>query len=181
MDDGRSGRTGRRRFLTLTGGILLAGVAGTAAVSALRSSQEQDEPDPLRVRTDLEPLERRFGPALGPLSDAHWIGYDIDAAQESRLGPPSPDSRIRFVGLARLRPGRAAGILTAPGRTATPAPLADLPARLEPYVPAGAVWRGSAEFDSAANTEEPSVSSTGRFRFDEAHDLVCFDLLYLDM
>lgn len=179
MDDGRHGPTGRRKFLTLAGGILLVGAAGVAGAAALRS-EDAPGPDPQRVRTDPEPLDRRFGTALGPLSDAHWIGYDVDAAQQdSRIGPPAPDSRVRLVGLARLRPGGAAAVLATPGHTFTPAPLTGLPARLEPYVPAGAVWRGSAEFDRTVTTGDPSAEATGGFRFDEAHDLVCFDLLYL--
>lgn len=59
-----------------------------------------------KVRTDPAPLNRRFSAALGDVSDAHWLGYDTDESTNDR-SIPSPDSRIRLVGVARLEQGTA--------------------------------------------------------------------------
>ncbi|MET9603604.1 hypothetical protein ABZZ17_00915 [Streptomyces sp. NPDC006512] len=175
--DEQSGRTGRRRFLALTGAAaLLLGAAGAVGAAVLWPEPEP-EPDRRRVRTDPAPLNSRFEQALGPLSDPHWLGYDVDASSADRY-LPSPDSRIRLVGIARMRPGAAAEVLARPGHAFAPAGLPDLPAPLEPHVPAGARWQGSPDFDRAANRPGASVQPSGTYRLDAARDLVWFDVLF---
>ncbi|MEU9032412.1 hypothetical protein AB0D46_33895 [Streptomyces sp. NPDC048383] len=188
MDDQRGrapGRGDRRRFLALTGGAALLFTAAGAA--ALWPGPQQDphpgsesgsEPDRQRVRTDPAPLNSRFEPALGPLADPHWLGYDIDASSADRF-LPGPDSRIRLVGIARMRPGAAARIVEGSGHAFGPAELPDPPARLRAHVPAGARWQGSPGFDAAANRPGPSVAPSGTYRLDAGRDLVWFDVVLL--
>ncbi|MFE0577174.1 hypothetical protein [Streptomyces sp. NPDC058874] len=171
------GRTSRRRFLLIGGVALLAVGAGTAYVM---------RPGPARpgfqVRTDLEPLNARFGPSVGTLGDAHWLGYDIDeepGSAESRT-VPGPDSRIRLVGVARLAAGGAAAITGRAEYAFSPAATPSaLPAELVPYAPAGAAWQHSPRFDAYANRAEAEGSPSGEYLFDAGLDLVRFDLLYL--
>ncbi|MFF4318885.1 hypothetical protein [Streptomyces sp. NPDC001568] len=180
MDDQRDrapGRGERRRFLALTGGAaLLLAAAGAAALWP--DAEPESEPDRRRVRTDTEPLNRRFEQALGPLSDPHWLGYDVDASSADRF-LPGPDSRIRLVGIARTRPGAASRILEGSGHAFVPAGLPDLPARLRTHVPTGARWQGSPGFDTAANRPGPSVVPSGTYRLDAARDLAWFDVVLL--
>ncbi|MFB6614300.1 hypothetical protein ACIGFK_28075 [Streptomyces sp. NPDC085524] len=171
--DTQRGRTNRRRFLLIAGLPLLAVGGGMTYLLW---------PEPYRnpVRTDLEPLNERFGPDLGALSEAHWLGYDIDEAGHDSRTIPGPDSRIRLVGIAHLPPGGAAAVVRAPGRTFAPAEPSALPERLKTYVPAAAAWQHSPEFDAHLNGRSSDATSTsGEYHFDVERDLVRFDVLYL--
>ncbi|MFB6558291.1 hypothetical protein ACFCYH_05135 [Streptomyces sp. NPDC056400] len=176
--DAQRGRTDRRTFLLIAGLPLLTVGAG---MTYLLWPQPPRRPE---VRTDLEPLNRRLGPFLGELSDAHWLGYDIDGPDDDR-SIPSPDSRVRVVGVAHLPTGGAAAITGKPDHAfaAAGAP-SDLPAALEPYLPAGAAWRHGPGFDAYANGQGAGSQASdgipsGRYLFDTARDLVHFDVLYL--
>ncbi|MEW5533991.1 hypothetical protein [Streptomyces virginiae] len=174
--EAQRGRTDRRRFLLLAGIPLLTVGAGTAYAVWPGPA----EPGP-QVRTDLEPLNARFGPYVGTLAEAHWLGYDIDEPPGGSRTVPGPDSRIRLVGIARLTAGGAAAITGraeyafAPGGAAPSA----LPAELEPYARGGATWQHSPQFDAYANHEGAEGHPSGEYHFDTARDLVRFDLLYL--
>ncbi|MFD7627724.1 hypothetical protein ACFV7Q_17075 [Streptomyces sp. NPDC059851] len=176
----RNGGTERRGFLALLGGVVLSALAGTAGCSELRPNE-----DHLRVRTDVEPLHERF-PALGELSDPHWLGYDVDEAGR-RQTLPGPDARIRLVGLARMAPGAVAAVLgaaTAGERFEPVDPPADLPAPLATHVPDRAGWRASTAYDLRVLAQAPSQSATGdradgRFLLHEEDDLVWFDTVFL--
>ncbi|MEW2139308.1 hypothetical protein AB0892_22415 [Streptomyces sp. NPDC005409] len=170
--DTRRGRTNRRRFLLIAGLPLLTLGGGMTYLL-------WPQPYRIPVRTDLEPLNERFRPHLGELTGAHWLGYDVDDEAGGGRSLPSPDSRVRLVGVARLAPGGAAAIVGAPGRTFTSAAPSALPHALDPYLPAAAVWQHSPEFDAYANRETPGARPSGMYLFDTARDLVCFDLLYL--
>ncbi|MFD3546145.1 hypothetical protein ACFWUW_11125 [Streptomyces sp. NPDC058655] len=175
--DAQRGNGGRRRFLLALGLPLFAVAgAGAAVATALRPPERQREP--LRVRTDLEPLDRRFRSYLGELSAAHWVGYDVDEAPGDR-SVPSPDSRIRLAGVAHLPPGGGAAVVRGPGRTFAPAVPSDLPAELRPHLPEGALWQHSAEFDAGAAGSGPEGHRSGTYLFDAVRDLVCFDVLYV--
>ncbi|MGW7347140.1 hypothetical protein [Streptomyces sp. NPDC054854] len=178
MDDRRApGRTDRRRFLAFAGGAaLLLTAAGAAA--PWPGAEPDPAPDRRRVRTDPAPLNSRFEHALGTLSDPHWLGYDIDASSSDRF-LPGPDSRIRLVGIARMRPGAAAGIIERSGHAFAPADFPQPPGPLRAHVPAGARWRTGPGFDAAANRPGPSVVPSGTHRLDAALDLVWFDVLLL--
>ncbi|WP_206310010.1 hypothetical protein [Streptomyces sp. A0592] len=177
--DAQRGRTSRRRFLLIAGIPLLTVGAGTAY--AVWPGPDRSGP---QVRTDLEPLNARFGPYVGTLDAAHWLGYDIDekpGSADSRT-IPGPDSRIRLVGVARLAAGGAAAITGRAEYAFAPAPAAApaaLPAELAPYAPAGAAWQHSRQFDAFANHEGAEGHPSGEYHFDAARDLVRFDLLYL--
>ncbi|MDX3533423.1 hypothetical protein PV721_03360 [Streptomyces sp. MB09-01] len=172
--EAQPGRTDRRRFLLIAGLPLLA-VGGLTAYAAW---PQPDRPR-VRVRTDLEPLESRFGTHVGELTEAHWLGYDIDEGAGDRT-VPSPDSRIRLVGVARLAAGGAAAIVrNAEYAFAPAAPTSGLPAPLEQYLPADAAWQHSPQFDAHANRPQSSALPSGAYHFDGARDLVRFDLLYL--
>ncbi|WP_030758187.1 MULTISPECIES: ubiquinol-cytochrome c reductase iron-sulfur subunit N-terminal domain-containing protein [unclassified Streptomyces] len=176
--DAQRGHTNRRRFL-------LIAALPLATVGAGLTYLMWPEPGPrTEVRTDLKPLNRRLGPFLGELTDAHWLGYDIDGTGDAR-GIPSPDSRIRVVGVARLTAGGAAAITGKPDHAfAAGGAPSDLPAALEQYLPAAATWQHSPGFDAYANgrgaAEQASDGTpSGRYLFDTARDLVHFDVLYL--
>ncbi|WP_052757881.1 hypothetical protein [Streptomyces yangpuensis] len=169
------GRVDRRRFLLIAGVPLLAVGAGTAYAAW----PGPDRPGP-QVRTDLEPLNARFGPYVGTLVEAHWLGYDIDEPPGGSRTIPGPDSRIRLVGVARLAPGGAAAVTGRAEYAFTPAAApSEPPASLVPYLPAGAAWQHSPQFDAHANREGAEGNPSGEYLFDPARDLVRFDLMYL--
>ncbi|WP_327733989.1 hypothetical protein OG749_08980 [Streptomyces nojiriensis] len=177
--DTQRGRTDRRTFLLIAGLPLLTVGAG---MTYLLWPQPPRRPE---VRTDLGPLNRRLGPFLGELSDAHWLGYDIEGPGDDR-SIPGPDSRIRVVGVAHLAAGGAAAITGKPDHAfaAAGAP-SDLPAALKQHLPAAASWQHSPAFDAHANGQGAAAGQasdgipTGRYLFDTARDLVHFDVLYL--
>lgn len=170
--DTQRGRTNRRKFLLIAGAPLL--LLGAGLGYALWPEQEDGE----KVRTDLDPLNRRFWTALGDVSDAHWLGYDIDESNNDR-SIPSPDSRVRLVGIAHLKPGTANRILRDPAHRFEITELSTLPGKLKPYVPAGAGWRQSATYDKVAIEEGLDVIPSGTFCFDGIRDLVYFDYVFL--
>ncbi|MGW9069540.1 hypothetical protein ACWGQT_08840 [Streptomyces yangpuensis] len=175
----RRGRVDRRRFLLIAGVPLLAVGAGTAC--AVRPGPARPGP---QVRTDLEPLNARFGPYMGTLVEAHWLGYDIDEPPGGSRTIPGPDSRIRLVGVARLTAGGAAAVTGRAEYAFTPTPTAaaapsEPPAPLVPYLPAGAAWQHSPQFDAHANQGGADGNRSGEYLFDTARDLVRFDLLYV--
>ncbi|MFA7766675.1 hypothetical protein [Streptomyces sp. NRRL S-448] len=176
--DTQRGRTNRRRFLLIAGLPLLTVGAGMTYLLW------PEPPSRAEVRTDLEPLNRRLGPFLGELTDAHWLGYDIDDTGDDR-GIPSPDSRVRVVGVAHLPAGGAAAITGKPDHAfaAAGAP-SGLPAALKQHLPAAAAWQHSPAFDAYANSQGAGGQASdgipsGRYLFDTARDLVHFDVLYL--
>ncbi|MFJ3923178.1 hypothetical protein [Streptomyces sp. NPDC090022] len=179
------GAYGRREIPVLLGGLILllsGGAAGCAA--GTDSGRDGGNKDHLRVRTDPEPLRRRFG-VLGELSEPHWLGYDVDEAGKRTL-VPAPDSRIRLVGSARLPKGAVAAALAA-GRDRQepfePAALTDIPEPLRASVPAGARWLHSAAYDARVLAPGPqtevNASADGRFLLDEERDVVWFDTVFL--
>ncbi|MBD3579306.1 MULTISPECIES: hypothetical protein [Streptomyces] len=182
MSGMRGGRTGRRGFLALLGSAALAPSAGAVGCAGLRPNE-----DHLRVRTDVEPLHKRFA-ALGELSDAHWLGYDLDAAGK-RQAAPGPDARVRLVGVARTAPGTVAATLAAAPageRFETVALAGDVPAPLAPYVPDRAGWRASTAYDLTVLARDPAQPGAdgndradGRFLLHEADDRVWFDAVFL--
>ncbi|WP_431960273.1 hypothetical protein [Actinacidiphila sp. bgisy160] len=144
--------------------------AGAAALAtACTSTRPQAGPSKVPegpVRTDTAPLERRF-PLLGPLSDAHWLGYDLVAGNDGRSVPGPSD--IRVVGVAALAAGGVAG-LTA-HRDFRPARLPVFPDRLAALLPADARWVRSDSFDAEITADLYS----GSFFLSKARGLVCFD------
>ncbi|MCX4721379.1 hypothetical protein ACFWB2_21135 [Streptomyces virginiae] len=177
--DTQRGRTNRRRFLLIAGLPLLTAGAGLTYLMWPEPSRRPE------VRTDLEPLNRRLGPFLGELTDAHWLGYDIDDTGDGR-SIPGPDSRIRVVGVAHLPAGGAAAITGKPDHAFAAAGGApsDLPDALRQYLPAAATWQHSPGFDAYANGQGAAGQASdgipsGRYLFDPARDLVHFDVLYL--
>ncbi|MFE0510638.1 hypothetical protein [Streptomyces sp. NPDC058964] len=119
------------------------------------------------VRTDSEPLERRFA-ALGPLSHAHWLGVVLGT--ESRVSVPGP-ADVRVVGFAQLRAGSVAAIAGASKRGFQPATPSQLPKKLVRFMPKGARWVRSESFDLRVTGGRYS----GAFYFDRGADWVYFD------
>ncbi|WP_329388799.1 hypothetical protein OG625_34450 [Streptomyces sp. NBC_01351] len=175
--DAQRGRTNRRSFL-LTAGLPLLAVGGGMTYLLWPESDPGREPDWRRVRTDLEPLNKGFGAYLGELTDAHWLGYDVDEAKYGDRSIPSPDSRIRLVGVAHLAPGGAASVVGTPGRTFAAAVPSEPPTPLAPYLPADQAWQRSPEFDAQANSETSGGYQSGEYLIDVRRDLVYFDVLY---
>ncbi|MFF7178058.1 hypothetical protein [Streptomyces sp. NPDC008121] len=210
---GNVGRPGRRGFLALAGvSVLVPSFAATACTSPTGragadhggragdgprdGSGSGAPPDPLRVRTDTGPLHKRFV-ALGRLTDAHWLGYDIDTVGQ-RETIPSPDARIRVVGVARPVRGAAEIVRSVPPaeRFAPAALPADLPDPLVPYLPTRSGWQASTAYDLRVLAPASAASGTGtgpgagagspggerasgRFLLHVELDLVWFDTLFL--
>ncbi|MFF0291462.1 hypothetical protein [Streptomyces sp. NPDC005262] len=118
------------------------------------------------VRTDSEPLERRFV-ALGPLSGAHWLGVVL-GTPDSRVPGPTD---VRVVGFARLRAGAVASIVGATRRGFRSAKPDQLPSTLVQFMPKKARWVRSESFDRQVTGETYS----GMFYFDPGADWVYFD------
>ncbi|MFJ6934820.1 hypothetical protein [Streptomyces sp. NPDC101132] len=176
----RGGRRGpgRRAFLGLAGGLVAAGLPGPAGCAA------EPTADHLRVRTDTGPLRERFA-LLGELSDAHWLGYDVDAAGR-RETVPGPDARIRMVGVARPAADtlRAALDSRPDGERFREAPpLGAVPAPLAPYLPERTGWRQNTGYDLLVlgGGEGGAVNdrADGRFLLHEGRGLVWFDAVFL--
>lgn len=170
--DAQRGLSSRRRLLLGLGAPLLLGAAGLGYVMWPEGEEAE------KVRTDLAPLNRRFWTALGDVSDAHWLGYDIDESGSDRT-VPSPDSRMRLVGVAHLKQGTANRIMRDPAHHFEVGSLAGLPAPLKPYIPSSAAWKQSTTYDKVALEEGLNVVPSGTFRFDGIRDLVYFDYVFL--
>lgn len=120
-----------------------------------------------KVRTDLEPLERRFA-GLGPLSGAHWLGIVLGA--DSRGSVPGPTD-VRLVGTAQLRRGTVAAVTGASQQSFQPAAPTQLPEELAEFVPEDAGWVRSDSFDH----DMTAGTYTGAFYLDPGTDTVYFD------
>lgn len=140
---------GRRAVLALCAMTVLAACTSTAGSA-----------DSGKVRTDLEPLERRFA-ALGPLSGAHWLG--TAPGTDSRMSVPGPTD-VRVVGTAQLGAGAVAAITGAPQRSFRPGVPSRLPGELAEFVPGGARWVRSDPFDR----EVTGGTYSGTFYLDPA-------------
>ncbi|WP_432029624.1 hypothetical protein [Streptomyces sp. 1222.5] len=140
---------------------------GLAAVLSACTSTHGESADSGGVRTDPEPLERRFT-ALGPLSDAHWLGVVLGTDHDSRVPGPTD---VRVVGFARLRAGAVAALQGASPRGFQPAQPRRLPHTLVPFMPEKARWVRSESFDRHMTGERYS----GTFFLDPGADWVYFD------
>lgn len=147
---------GRRSVLVLGAATVLAGCASTAKST-----------DGNKIRTDSEPLERRFA-VLGPLSNAHWVGVALGT--DSRASVPGPTD-VRVVGFAQLRAGGGAAITGVPQREFLPAMPSGLPEELVQFMPKGARWVRSESFDRAVT----GGTYSGAFYVDPGTNWVCFD------
>lgn len=147
---------GRRGMLALGAVTLLAGCTANTKST-----------DGAKVRTDLEPLERRFA-GLGPLSGAHWLG--IVLGTDPRGSVPGPTD-VRVVGTAQLRAGTVAAITGASQQSFQPEVPTQLPEKLTEFVPKDARWVRSDSFDH----DMTAGTYTGAFYLDPGTDTVYFD------
>ncbi|TJZ49462.1 hypothetical protein FCH28_24440 [Streptomyces piniterrae] len=147
---------GRRTMLALGAVTVLAACTSPAKKAASG-----------KVRTDAEPLERRFA-ALGSLSGAHWLGTVLGT--DSRMSVPGPTD-IRVVGTAQLRAGAVAAITEAPQWSFRPGMPGQLPGALTEFMPKGARWVRSDAFDR----EVTGGRYSGTFYLDPGTDAVYFD------
>ncbi|MFJ7157190.1 hypothetical protein ACIQUQ_19870 [Streptomyces sp. NPDC101118] len=137
------------------------------------------------MRTDTGPLRERFA-LLGELSDAHWLGYDVDGAGK-RETVPGPDSRIRMVGVARpAADALRAALDSRPNgeRFEEAAPLGTVPAPLAPHLPERTGWQENTAYDLlvlGGGEDGAAVNdrADGRFLLHEGRGLVWFDAVFL--
>ncbi|WP_166028116.1 hypothetical protein [Streptomyces chilikensis] len=148
-------------------------VLGVMTVLAACTSTSKSTDDGAKVRTDLEPLERRF-PALGPLSGAHWLGTALGT--DSRVSVPGPTD-VRVVGTAQLGTGTVAAITSAPQRIFQLEKPTQLPAELAEFVPKDARWVRSESFD----LDMTGGTYSGAFYLDPGMDRVYFDTINPDI
>ncbi|MFD3532774.1 hypothetical protein [Streptomyces sp. NPDC058664] len=154
-----------RRALLLGGVVVLGGGAGACGPAA-----DGDAPVHGKVRTDLEPLRRRFS-AIGRLSDAHWLAYNPDDSGRELL--PDQDPRTRLVGTAHLPVGTVGAIVARSGHDFAPSTPVPPPEALAEFLPAGAGWLRSPGYDSAVTRS----LYHGTFHLDPVTDVVYFDAL----
>ncbi|GHH86739.1 hypothetical protein GCM10017771_25030 [Streptomyces capitiformicae] len=149
---------GRRGALALGAATLLA-----ACTPTTKSTDENT------VRTDSEPLERRFT-ELGSLSDAHWLGFALGG--DSRVSAPGPTD-VRVVGFARLTAGGVAAIVGGRQRGFQRETPSKPPETLAQFTPKSARWVRSESFDR----EVTGGTYSGAFYFDPSGDWVYFDTI----
>lgn len=141
-----------------------------SAVTVLAAcTSTAESADGARVRTDVEPLERRFA-ALGPVSGAHWLGTALGT--DSRVSVPGPTD-VRMVGTVQLRAGAVAAITGAPQRGFQSEKPTPIPEELAEFVPKGARWVRSDSFDRGMTGGRYS----GAFYLDPGTDTVYFDTI----
>ncbi|MFB7592221.1 hypothetical protein [Streptomyces sp. NPDC056169] len=153
-----------RRGLMVLGGLFVLGGGAVGCGSA----DDSPDPDLRKVRTDVEPLQRRFR-AIGRLSDPHWLGYNPN--DSGREWIPDQDPQVRVVGVARLPAGAAKAIVGRPMYAFVPSPPSDIPEELTEFLPEGAEWLGSVRYDEYLTKS----LYTGRFLFSATTDHVYFD------
>ncbi|MGW4893561.1 hypothetical protein ACWEQL_15055 [Kitasatospora sp. NPDC004240] len=193
QDARRTGRTrNARRWSAAALTLLVAGTTlGCSGDDGSGKAAPAVDPDSTVVRTDTEPLQRRFL-AIGQFSDPHWLFYYPQFPSGREL-IPSPDRPVRLVGIAHLPTGTAAAITTDPAYhfeparpPATPAaspsghdPGGDTPGPLRPPPPlAGSLpgdtrWLTSPEYDRSVTKSQ----YWGRFFLDPATDSIYFDTI----
>jgi len=134
----------------LTGGSvrLLVAVAlvltltGCTSLATRTRATERATMATLQVRTDLEPISKRF-PALGEITQAHWHG---SVPGRDSGGVPGPTD-VHIQALVTLSADSRAA--TAARYTWQPAPAdweTALSNELRPYAPTDAAWQASDEF-----------------------------------
>ncbi|NEC91887.1 hypothetical protein [Streptomyces sp. SID12501] len=155
---------GRREILGLGAAVTL--LAACTACTGTKKGEEADA-DGAKVRTDLEPLERRFA-GLGPLSGAHWLGIGLGA--DTRGSVPGPTD-VRVVGTAQLKAGAVAAITGVSLQSFQPETPPRLPEEIAEFVPEGARWVRSDAFDRGMT----AGTYTGGFYLDPGTDTVYFD------
>ncbi|GAB3685706.1 hypothetical protein GCM10027589_54620 [Actinocorallia lasiicapitis] len=160
---------GRRVALALA---LAATLLLTACTPERAPDTAKPTPTP-KVRTDREPLERRFA-ALGPLTDPHWLGTTLGPEPDpaDRITVPGP-SDVRVVGFARLKPGTVTTLLAAPHWSFHRTEPDEIPAALTPFTPEHARWFRSTSFDSSLTRD----LYPGTFSLDPATDTVYFETM----
>ncbi len=159
---GMSKSMSRRGLLVLSGLLVLGGGAvgcGSAGGPA--------EPDPRKVNTDVEPLERRFR-AIGRLFDPHWLDYNPNDSGREWL--PDQDPQIRVVGVARLPAGAVRTIVDKRAHAFEPSVPSHIPGELAEFLPEGAAWVSSVRYDKHVTRS----LYRGRFHFSAATDHVYF-------
>ncbi|MEV4561347.1 hypothetical protein AB0K51_30780 [Kitasatospora sp. NPDC049285] len=122
------------------------------------------------MRTDIEPLQRRFL-EIGRLSDPHWLGYNPNDSGRELI--PDQDPQIRVVGIARLPAGTVKSIVSVPGYAFEHSAPAQPPEELAEFLPKNAEWLSSAGYDNhITNFHYP-----GKFHLAPATDWVYFDTI----
>ncbi|MCY1144005.1 hypothetical protein OWR29_38930 [Actinoplanes sp. Pm04-4] len=139
-----------RRAIFAAGALLLAVSACTGGNNDQDPSGRTTTVSPAAVRTDAEPITKRF-PALGAPTDLHWQGA---AAGADSGGVPGPTD-VRIQALIVLTPDLvAAAQKDYQFQPATGAP--DLTTQLQPFAPAAAAWRESDAFTQKVRTAKYS-------------------------
>lgn len=150
-------------------GALALGVMTLLSACAEPAQDAPDAGQTADLRTDPEPLERRFA-ALGPLSEPHWLGIRLGADSGSRVDVPGPTD-VRVVGFARLGKGRLDALVADPRYDFRPAELPRLPQKLAQFTGAGGGWLRGEAFDRRVT----GGTYTGAFYLHPATGRVCFD------
>lgn len=119
------------------------------------------------VRTDLEPLAKRFG-TLGTICTAHWQGWVIGAG-----GAPGP-SDIFIQGLLMIDPHDLQALKTAYPWTSVPDDWSTrVNTDLRPYLPPSGDWRTNERF----TTDVATASYHGNVYLDLAGGTVFIDVV----
>ncbi|MFE6052293.1 hypothetical protein ACFQ6N_16185 [Kitasatospora sp. NPDC056446] len=119
----------------------------------------------MQVRTDVEPLTRRF-PQLGELSGVKWVGEVLTLNTVPEVPGPTD---VSLDGVARLDPATLAAI-TANGTWRDGAIGCGVPEQIAAEVGDTAAWLHSEEFDASVTRAE----YRGSFYFDRQSGRVYF-------
>ncbi|MFE3502353.1 hypothetical protein [Kitasatospora sp. NPDC059160] len=156
-------------------GVLVAGALVSGCSSAGGDGPAATAPTPARLRSDTEPLQRRF-PELGPLSGATWVGAVLGGGPgDGRAAVPGPTD-VRVDGFAGIEPATLAAITGSGsgGGSWQPGPLGcpGLPDVLERELGDGrqATWLHSEDYDRSVTHGR----YTGSFFFDRERSRVFF-------
>jgi hypothetical protein len=128
--------------------LLPGGCSDGPSSTNLRDGAASVSASPVAIRTDREPIERRF-PALGDFTEVHWVGWPL--SDPEGLGPTD----VALQALVVLAEPELAAAREAYEWDAAPADFdARLRDELRPHLPVAGDWRHSDEYESTATTAQ---------------------------
>ncbi|SEB99286.1 hypothetical protein [Streptomyces sp. TLI_105] len=145
--------------------MVLSLVGGCGDVAGSRTGTASQQPPEAEVRTDREPVEKRF-PQFGRFTGVEWAAAPLGQANSRVPGPTD----VRLSGVATLAEADVRRLLKEYDWVPAAQPPAVL-GSIVPEVPEGTEWRTSEEFTS----EVTRGVYTGSFHLDPGAGTMVFD------
>ncbi|MFJ4595368.1 MULTISPECIES: hypothetical protein [unclassified Kitasatospora] len=164
-------RTGSARNLLVIPAAALLASGCTSAPETSSAGQGEDRrltaaaTTPAQVRTDVEPLKRRF-PQLGELSATKWVGRVLTKNSVPEIPGPTD---VSLDGVAQVDPATLTAI-TGSGTWREGSIGCGVPQEIAPKVGDTTVWLHSEAFDKSVT----QTQYTGSFYFDKQTNRVYF-------